>query len=329
MEKKTVLVLFPCAPEEREILIRQTGERCHILFREEDWTVEQYRQALGDAHVILGEPRNEDFPFCTRLELMHSPCSGVNYYVQGGTFPRDAIFCCMTGGYGNIIAEHMLAMTLSLCRRLPEYRDQQREHKWQLRKYDKQLEGSTVLILGAGDIGTNAARLFKMMDCRITGVRRVVRDVPKEFDAMITLEQVDTVLPEADIVICCMPHTPLTQGFFTKARFEKMKSTAIFVNVGRGTLVDHEALADVLNEGKIFGAALDVTFPEPLPENHPLWKCRNVLITPHVSGQTFAGLKDKENFFFQVCKENLENYRDRNPLQNQVDLKTGYRVTTN
>ena len=146
---------------------------------------------------------------------------------------------------------------------------------------------------------------------------------------MITLEQVDDLLPEADIVICCMPHTPLTQGFFTKARFEKMKSTAIFVNVGRGTLVDHEALAEVLNVGTIYGAALDVTFPEPLPEDHPLWKCRNVLITPHVSGQTFAGLKDKEEFFFRMCRENLEAYREGTPLQNLVDLKTGYRVTTN
>jgi phosphoglycerate dehydrogenase-like enzyme len=168
-----------------------------------------------------------------------------------------------------------------------------------------------------------------MMDCHITGVRRVVRDIPKEFDAMITLEQVDQVLPEADIVICCMPHTPLTQGFMNRARFEKMKSTAIFVNVGRGTLVDHNALADVLNAGKIYGAALDVTYPEPLPQDHPLWKCRNVMITPHVSGQTFAGLSDKADYFFQICKQNLENYRDGKPLANQVDLKTGYRVTTN
>ena len=186
-----------------------------------------------------------------------------------------------------------------------------------------------MLILGAGDIGTNVARLFKMMDCHITGVRRVVRDIPKEFDAIITLDQVDSLLPDADIVICCMPHTLLTQGFMNRERLELMKSTAIFVNVGRGTLVDHDALADILNAGKIYGAALDVTCPEPLPQEHPLWKCRNVIITPHVSGQTFAGLSDKADYFYQVCKENLESYRDGKPLTNRVDLKTGYRVTTN
>ena len=93
--------------------------------------------------------------------------------------------------------------------------------------------------------------------------------------------------------------------------------------------MDHEALAEVLNAGKIYGAALDVTCPEPLPPEHPLWKCRNVMITPHVSGQTVAGLKDKEDYFFRMCRENLENYRDGKPLINRVDLKTGYRVTTN
>ena len=92
----------------------------------------------------------------------------------------------------------------------------------------------------------------------------------------------------------------------------------------------HERLTDLaLKSGKLAGAALDVAGPEPLPQDHPLWKCRNVLITPHISGQTFAGLKDKENYFFQVCKANLEAYRDGKPLANQVDLKTGYRVTTN
>ena len=254
---------------------------------------------------------------------------GADGYADHPDFPAHVILTNATGAFGRPIAEYAFGAVFTLMRRFHQYRDCQKEAKWQRQGDELSPTGKHVLILGAGDIGTNAAQLFKMMDCRITGVRRVVRNVPQEFDAMITLEQVDEYLPEADIVICCMPHTPLTQGFFTKARFEKMKSTAIFVNVGRGTLVDHEALAEVLNEGKIYGAALDVTNPEPLPENHPLWKCRNVLITPHVSGQTFAGLKDKEDFFFRMCRENLEAYRDGKPLQNRVDLKTGYRVTTN
>ena len=286
-------------------------------------------EELAAAEVIVGFPPVPRLSSAKNLRWLQIPWSGADGYADHPDFPARVILSNATGAFGRPIAEYAFGAVFTLMRRFHQYRDCQKEAKWQRQGDELSPTGKHVLILGAGDIGTNAARLFKMMDCRITGVRRVVRNVPQEFDAMITLEQVDEYLPEADIVICCMPHTPLTQGFFTKARFEKMKSTAIFVNVGRGTLVDHEALAEVLNEGKIYGAALDVTNPEPLPENHPLWKCRNVLITPHVSGQTFAGLKDKEDFFFRMCRENLEAYRDGKPLQNRVDLKTGYRVTTN
>lgn len=284
---------------------------------------------LAAAEVIVGFPPVPRLASATNLKWLQIPWSGADGYADHPDFPAHVILTNATGAFGRPIAEYAFGAVFTLMRRFHQYRDCQKQAVWQRQGDELSPTGKHVLILGAGDIGTNAARLFKMLDCRITGVRRVVREIPAEFDAMITLDQVDTVLSDVDIVICCMPHTPLTQGFFTKARFEKMKATAIFVNVGRGTLVDHEALAEVLNAGKIFGAALDVTCPEPLPEDHPLWKCRNVIITPHVSGQTFAGLKDKEAFFFRVCKENLENYRDGKSLKNQVDLKTGYRVTTN
>ena len=321
-EKKIPLLITGGMPEYLMENIRTEGyDMQHI----ENPTDDQ----LAATEVIVGFPPVPRLSSATNLKWLQIPWSGADGYADHPDFPAHVTLTNATGAFGRPIAEYAFGAVFTLMRRFHQYRDCQKEAKWQRQGDEMSPTGKHVLILGAGDIGTNAARLFKMMDCRITGVRRVVRDVPQEFDAMITLEQVDDLLPEADIVICCMPHTPLTQGFFTKARFEKMKSTAIFVNVGRGTLVDHEALAEVLNAGKIYGAALDVTFPEPLPEDHPLWKCRNVLITPHVSGQTFAGLKDKEEFFFRMCKENLEAYRDGKPLQNLVDLKTGYRVTTN
>ena len=321
-EKKIPLLITGGMPEYLMEQIRTDGyDMQHI----ENPTDAQ----LAAAEVIVGFPPVPRLSSATNLKWLQIPWSGADGYADHPDFPAHVTLTNATGAFGRPIAEYAFGAVFTLMRRFHQYRDCQKEAKWQRQGDEMSPTGKNVLILGAGDIGTNAARLFKMMDCHITGVRRVVREVPAEFDAMITLEQVDDLLPKADIVICCMPHTPLTQGFFTKARFEKMKSTAIFVNVGRGTLVDHEALAEVLNAGKIYGAALDVTFPEPLPEDHPLWKCRNILITPHVSGQTFAGLKDKENFFFRMCRENLEAYRDGKPLKNLVDLKTGYRVTTN
>lgn len=286
-------------------------------------------EELAAAEVIVGFPPVPRLGAAANLKWLQIPWSGADGYADHPDFPGHVVLTNATGAFGRPIAEYAFAAVFSLMRRFHQYRDCQKDARWERQGDEMSPTGKHVLILGAGDIGTNVARLFQMMDCRITGVRRVVRNIPREFDNMITLDQVDQVLPEADIVICCMPHTPLTQGFMNRKRLELMKSTAIFVNVGRGTLVDHDALADVLNAGKIYGAALDVTCPEPLPQEHPLWKCRNVIITPHVSGQTFAGLSDKADYFFQVCKENLENYRDGKPLANQVDLKTGYRVTTN
>ena len=286
-------------------------------------------EELAAAEVIVGFPPVPRLSSARNLKWLQIPWSGADGYADHPDFPSTVTLTNATGAFGRPIAEYAFGAVFSLMRRFHQYRDCQKEAKWERQGDEMSPTGKHVLILGAGDIGTNAARLFKMMDCRITGVRRVVREIPREFDAMITLDQVDAVLPTADIVICCMPHTPLTQGFLNRNRLESMKETAIIVNVGRGTLIDHDALADVLNAGKIYGAALDVTCPEPLPSDHPLWKCQNVIITPHISGQTFAGLKDKENYFFQVCRENLAAYRDGKPLQNRVDLKTGYRVTTN
>ena len=321
-EKKIPLLITGGMPEYLMERIRTDGYDMRHIENPTD-------AELATAEVIVGFPPVHRLSSANNLKWLQIPWSGADGYADHPDFPGHVILTNATGAFGRPIAEYAFGAVFTLMRRFHQYRDCQKESRWERQGDEMSPTGKNLMILGAGDIGTNAARLFKMMDCHITGVRRVVREIPAEFDAMITLDQVDEALPQADIVICCMPHTPLTQGFLNRQRLESMKKTAILVNVGRGTLIDHDALADVLNAGKIFGAALDVTCPEPLPQEHPLWKCRNVLITPHISGQTFAGLRDKEDYFFQVCRENLENYREGKPLQNQVDLKTGYRVTTN
>ena len=322
---KEVLVLFPCGQQTREKLAAMGEGRCHFRFRENDWPQEEYRSALKTAHVIIGEPRNEDFAFCEQLEWMQSPSSGVNYYVQGGCFPQSAVLTCMTGGYGNILAEHLLAMVLSLCRRLPEYRDQQHQHKWELRKYDKQLEGSTLLILGAGDIGTTVAQWMQPMVGKIIGVRRVLRDFPNCYDEMVTFAQLDDVLPEADIIVCALPHTPETVHLLNEDRLRKMKQDAVLVNGGRGSLIDQDALLKVLDEGKFWGVGLEVTNPEPLPSDHLLWEAPRVIITPHAAGNSFAPGSPLDRKIWDFILGNVERYLRGEEPENQVDFATGYR----
>lgn len=283
---------------------------------------------LARAEVIVGFPEVTRLHAAKNLKWVQIPWSGADGYADHPDFPAHVMLTNATGAFGRPIAEYALAGVLTLMRRFHQYRDCQNSQLWQRQGDELSPTGKHVLILGAGDIGTHTARLFRAFDCHITGVRRVARQCPPEFDETVTLEQAEPLLSQADIVICCMPNTPLTRGWLNSRRLSLLKSTAIVVNVGRGTLIDHDALARLLEEEKLFGAVLDVTDPEPLPQEHPLWRCRNVLITPHVSGQTFQGLSHKEDYFLQVCRENLQRYLRGEALLNRVDLTTGYRVTT-
>lgn len=324
---KEILVLFPCELQARQRLEAAVGNLARCTYRENTWSTEEYRSALSRANVIIGELRNKDFAFCSRLELMQSSSSGVNYYVQGGAFPRDAILCSMTGRYGPIIAEHLLALVFALCRRIPEYRDQQHDGFWKIRLYDKQLSGTTVLILGAGDIGTTVARWMRPMVGRIIGMRRVDRPFPDCYDAMITPEQLDETLPQADIVICALPHTPQTAGMLNEDRLRRMKRDAILVNAGRGSLIDQEALCRVLDEGHLWGVGLDVTVPEPLPADHPLWQQNRVLITPHAAGNSFAIGSPMYHSLWEAMTENVCAWLRGEPVRHRTDFATGYRFT--
>lgn len=325
MAMTQVLVLPSCSEENRRALLQTAKGRCTFLFKDPSWTADFYHKALEQAQVILGEPRNEELSFCKNLKLVQSMSSGVNYYVQGGCFPENAMLCCMTGLYGNIIAEHMLALTLSLCRRLPEYRDQQHRHEWKLLRYDKQLEGSTVLILGAGDIGTTLAAWLRPMVGKIIGVRRTVRDFPACYDEMHTLTDLEALLPRADFVLCALPQTPETMGLLDEKLLRLMKDDAVLVNGGRGSLIDQEALCRLLDEGKFWGVGLEVTAPEPLPTEHPLWDMPRLIITPHAAGNSFApgSALDRKLWAFAIA--NLGRYLDGQAPENQVDFTTGYK----
>ncbi len=324
---QNALVLYPFDSDSRQRLLSAAGADWQISFREDTWSREQLVSALEIAEIILGEPKNEDLLHCKKLRWMQSTSSGVNYYVEGGAFPRDAMLSSMTGFYGPILAEHMLAILLSLCRRLPDYRDQQHAHKWEIRKFDKQLEGATVMILGAGDIGTTLARWMRPMVGRIIGVRRVVREYPDCYDQMLTLEELDAHIGEADILLCALPHTPQTRHLLNEDRLRKMKADAVLVNGGRGSLIDQEALLRVMAEGHLWGVGLDVADPEPLPEDHPLWDQPRLILIPHAAGNSYAPGSPLNRKILNYLVENASRYLRGERPENLVDFATGYRET--
>ena len=182
-----------------------------------------------------------------------------------------------------------------------------------------------MLILGAGDIGCALAKRLRGFDCRILGIRRTKGDLP-QFDEMHTPEELDTLLPRADIVAGCLPGTGLTAGLLDERRLRMMKPKALLINCGRGSLIDTEALVRVLQAGLLGGCALDVVMPEPLPESSPLWDMENVILTPHISGSSFGHVQEMEDRIYRMAAENLRRYLDGESLLNRVDFETGYRM---
>ncbi len=281
---------------------------------------------LATSEVIVGWLTMQQLHQAKNLKLYQAVYAGMDS-LMGGDFPQGVTLCNATGAFGTGISEYVLTMVLMLYKHMGLYRDDQARCIWGDYGRQESPVGKTLLILGAGDIGNATARLFRPFGCHIIGLRRVVRALPPEYDEMITMDDLDAALSRADIIVGALPSTPATVGLLDRRRLELMKSTAVLVNVGRGNLIDCDALADLLQQGRLMGAGLDVTNPEPLPQDHPLWRCKNALITPHITGGSFGHLAATEEFIFQLVRENLVRYRDGLPLRNVVDRNTGYKTT--
>ncbi len=272
------------------------------------------------AEVIIGVVPKELLKHCERLKLLQLSMAGADSYVS--SVPKGAQLACTSGAFGLAIAEHMLAVLLSLIKNLYLYRDNQSHSVWRDEGSVTSIEGATVLTIGVGDIGGEFARRCKLLGAYTIGVRRTVREKPDYIDEMYTLADIDALLPRADVVALALPSGSQTNGLMDAKRISLMKHGAVLINVGRGAAVDGYALADAANEGKV-RAALDVTDPEPLPVGHPLWTAKGVIITPHVSG--FFHLRHTHTRIVEICAENLRRICANEPVLNLVDVNTGYR----
>lgn len=308
--------------------LAQAAPGANIVYLEDDTRSEQERiSLLEQADIIIGWFPGEWMRYCKRVKLIHLDSAGADTLIDNRDFPEGAVLCNVSGAYGQIMAEHALGLLMAICRRIPYYYSNMAKHSWQRGKPDKPIEGSNVLILGAGDIGTHAARFLRPMlgSGTITGVRRVPRAVPPEYDAMITFEDLDQALGQADIVICALPSTPQTAGLLHADRLRLMKADAVLINVGRGSLIPLDDLNTVLREGHFYGVGIDVAEPEPIPANHPVWDCEQLIITPHAAGIALSQTSPTYQRVFDIIMENIANFVNGKPLNHVVDRATGYR----
>ena len=283
---------------------------------------------IGDAEVVYCDEGElmEEMP---QIRWCHSVSAGVGHFLKSGVFDRgDVLLTNSSGAYGLAISEHIIMVTLLLMRRMPEYFRVVAERGWTRELKIRSIKGSVIAIVGTGNLGQNAAKRYKALGAKkVIGFSRSGSS-REFFDAVFRIADFDSVVSgrsddeQIDVLVLCVPGTPETEGLLSAERIELLPEKAFVINVGRGTVIDQEALIGALNGGRLAGAALDVMYPEPLPEDHPLWTARNCIITPHISGD--MGLPETVDITVDIFCENLRRYADGRELKNLIDINAGY-----
>jgi D-3-phosphoglycerate dehydrogenase len=272
----------------------------------------------ADGLVFLGGDPSELPELPDSVRWVQLPSAGVEQWIESGVVDGTRDFTSATGSFGLPVAEHALALLLAAAKHLHGFA---RARSWEGEgRYSVHaLEYATVLIVGAGGIGRALIELLQPFGCEVIAVTRRGRDVPGA-SRSLSIDDVGEVWGEATHVVLATPATGGTRHLVGARELEAMRDDAWLVNVARGSVVDTEALVAALRSRAIAGAALDVTDPEPLPDDHPLWELDNVLITPHVATPPEA---EKRHFAARV-RENVRRLAAGEELEGLVDPEGGY-----
>jgi phosphoglycerate dehydrogenase-like enzyme len=278
---------------------------------------------IADADGLIGSCNPDVIDAGAKLRWIQSQAAGVEDCLAVPKVRNGGIILTnMQRVNGPNISEHAMALILTLTRQINAYLANQSEGKWERRPPQKlmDLDGHTMLVVGLGGIGTMIAERAHAFGMHVIATRNSGHEGPSFVDYVGVADELPTLIGQADIVVNVTPLTPETTGLFNAAMFERMKPSAYFINLGRGKSVVTDDLLAALKTGRIAGAGLDVVDPEPLPKDHPLWHARNVVMTPHVAGNSELKL-DRA---WLVMRENLRRYVAGDKLFSVVDVKRGY-----
>lgn len=291
----------------------------HVAQRED--TLEM----IADADVYVGWMNKEVCLAAKQLKWVQSPSSGIDYYLAIPEFKEsDTLLTSASGTHGACLAESALGMILAYTRGIRDSILAQPRHEWAIRSIRPklvELTGTTLGIVGFGRVGRALAERAQVFGLRILAVDMFPTNKPAYVEALWDLDGLDELLAQSDYVVVTVPRTPETMNMIGAEQMETMKSTAILVGISRGGIINQEAMAEALREGKIGAAAVDVTYPEPLPEDSELWDLENLLITPHIAG----GTQHEGQYVLEIFEENLAKFlKGEFPLRNQVDKERGF-----
>lgn len=314
-----ILVVVPANEMHRRQLEAAAPDATFLYRSPKDATA----QEVAESQIIVGNVPASLIRQSENLKLMQLNSAGTDAYIVPGVLHESTLLANATGAYSKAVAEHLFTMGLALIKNLELYRDMQGKHVWGDAGQVTSIADSTVLVVGLGDIGTHFLRLSKGLGAYTIGIKRRPSRPIDCVDEIYLTEDLDRILPRADIIASFLPGTGATKGMFSKERFALMKPTAVFLNGGRGNAVDQEALAEALTTGKLRAAGLDVTTPEPLPQDHPLWSIPNCFITPHISGGFH--LPETLDRIVAIAARNISHVIQGEPIENEVDFETGYK----
>ncbi|HEX3656624.1 MAG TPA: D-2-hydroxyacid dehydrogenase [Pirellulales bacterium] len=256
-----------------------------------------------------------------RLQWIQSSAAGMDHCLVPAVVESDITVTSASGVLADQVTEHTLALMTGLCRSLPVFFRAQQKREF-IRRPTRDLHGTTVGIVGFGGNGRRLAEVLRTLKVRMLATDMFPVDKPEYVEALLPPERLDEILPQVDFLVLAAPLTSQTRGMIDRRALALMKRDAFLVNMARGPLVVEQDLVEVLESGHLAGAAMDVTEVEPLPPASKLWELPNVIITPHVGGQSRTRIEDMTNFF---C-ENLRRWQSGRPLANLIDKRLGFPV---
>ena len=311
---KKILVAVEVNAEHLELFKQASQGKCELIVKNMN---EISADDVASVDGIIGNVSPEIVRQADNLEFLQLNSAGCDQYLKPGILKDKTALCTAVGSYGLAVSEHMLAMTFDLVRHFALYRDKQLAHDWSDCGMISSVWGSTIAVLGLGDIGGSYAQKVKALGAKcVIGIRRNIQNKPDYVDEIYAFEDLDKVLPRADIVAMVLPDSPVTRNLMNKERFALMKKGAYLINAGRGSAVNQDDLLEAIKSGQLAGAALDVTAPEPLPKDSPLWDEKRIFITPHVAGNFF--LQETFERMIRIAAGNLKAYLEGGKLRNLV-----------
>ncbi|MFB4203119.1 Glyoxylate/hydroxypyruvate reductase A [wastewater metagenome] len=310
----------------RALILSEDADVYHDLLRDTELPgltlhvatdADKGRALAPECDIILGKPAlvAQVLDTAERLSWVQSTFAGVDALLEDG-LPRGYTLTGVKDVFGPLMSEYVLGWLIALERQFFALREQQRGHVWAERQY-RGLGGRTMGIAGLGSIGQHIAGTANHFGLDVIGYKRRASDVPG-VRRVYAGDEWDRFLEGLDYLVLTLPDTPETHHLVDAAALERLPAHAWVVNVGRGPLIDSDALAGALRDGRIAGAVLDVFETEPLPADSPLWDLENCYVTPHVAAESFP------EDIVEIFRRNYARYRDGEALDYVIDFARGY-----